>query len=287
MALPTVFFEDVFNSYPKGWKIYGQHAFKIAILYKNTTKKDRSMLEIRSGQDGKTELKNGKPPIWKPNEEKWIAIEPSNQTFYYKEKHVGAAAYPKSIEDAKTQWKPISTKDILKTVLLLKKHKLVIPVYQIADTLKSLFELSDSIETICESLKKGIKNGLPDLGFPGKIEIFTSPIQVIGHPVTERFIKRQSYFPMSYRKVPIEKGALLILDMDHGKLKKGPIKYTHMDFNTDHLVEINEAMMRIIDAPQVKGALWLPLQKEISYKLIEQAKKNLTNKQNYSIIVNE
>ena len=39
MALPTVFFEDVFNSYSKGWKIYEQHAFKIAILYKNTTKK--------------------------------------------------------------------------------------------------------------------------------------------------------------------------------------------------------------------------------------------------------
>ena len=245
------------------------------------------MLEIRSGQDGKTELKNGKPPIWKPNEEKWIAIEPSNQTFYYKEKHIGAAAYPKSIEDAKAQWKPMSTKEIQKTMLLLKKHKLVIPIYQIADTLKSLFELSDSIGTICDFLEKGLENGLPDLGFPGKIKVFHSPIQVIGHPVTDRFIKKQSYFPMSYRNVPIEKGALLILDMEHGKLKKGPMKYTHMDFNTDHLVQVTGAMMRIIDAPQVKGALWLPLQKDVSYKHIQHAKTILTNEQNYSIIVNE
>jgi hypothetical protein len=56
-----------------------------------------------------------------------------------------------------------------------------------------------------------------------------------------------------------------------------------MDFNTDHLVKLKGAMMRIIDAPQVKGALWLPLQKDVSYKLIQQAKTILTNKQNYSI----
>lgn len=282
MALPTVFFQDMFNSYPTGWKLYEQHAFKIAILYKNTTGKPRSMLEIRSGQDGKTELKNGKPPVWEPNQEKWIAIEPSNQTFYYKDTHVGAAAYPKSTEDAKHQWKAMTSKEFLDTMSLLKKHRLVVPVYQIADTLKSLFGLSESIQVLMDQLNHGLQQGFTDLGFPGKIKVFRSPIQVVGHPVTERFIKKQSYFPMSYRKVPIEKGALLILDLENHKLKKGPIQYTHMDFDTNRLLEVKGVMARIIDAPQVKGALWLPVNKEISLPLLQKAKSILTQSSSYT-----
>lgn len=286
MALPIVFFNDLFTTYQKGWAVYQQHAFKIALLYKNTTGKKRPMWEIRSGQDGKTEMKNGKPPVWDPDEEKWIAIEPSNQSFYYNNKgrHYGAAAYPKSVPDAKKQWVPMTSVDILSTLALLKKHGLVVPIYQIADTLRSLFQLSEPIMDIYKKIEYGLQNGIPDLGFPGKIKIFHSAIQVLGHPATDRFIQKQPYFPMSYRKVPIEKGALLILDLENGRLKQGSIKYTTMDFDTDHVVEVSGAMARIIDAPQVKGALWLPVKKKhIPSSILERAKNILTDERNYAL----
>lgn len=63
MADPSGFFKEIFECYPDGWQVYEQHALKFAIWYENQTGKPRTMLEIRSGENGKTELKNGKPPV--------------------------------------------------------------------------------------------------------------------------------------------------------------------------------------------------------------------------------
>lgn len=178
-----------------------------------------------------------------------------------------------------------TTVEILSIRTLLQRKRLSVPFYQIADTLKSLYSMDKSMKDIIKLLKHHWKLGSPNLGFPGKLQLFQSPLQVLGHPVTASFARLQPFFPMSYRKVPIVKGGLIVLDLDKLKLKKGPIKYTHMDFDTNRLVEVSGAMARIIDQPQVKGALWVPINVKInSSKLINQAKECLTDSNSYHLI---
>lgn len=284
MTTPVPFFRDLFSVYPPNdprWKVYEQNAFKVCIRYTNNTGVPRPMWEIRSGKDGKTELKDGKPKELGPGETRWIAIEPSNRTFYYDEaqKHWGSAAYPKTDEDARAQWKPLKACDIQDIYATLRKKRLVVPFYQIADALRTLH----GIHVTPQALEDRLKAGIPHLGYPGVVAILKSRAVVAGIPVTNRkLIQLQPVFPMGYRPVPIEKGCLLIVDLEGKGLKKGVIKYMGMDLDENKQVQIEGVMARIIDAPQVKGAVWVEREKQWALeKVLKKAEVLLVDKQRY------
>lgn len=263
MTTPVPFFKDLFSVYPPNdprWQVYEQKAFKVCVRYTNNTGAPRPMWEIRSGKDGKTELKDGKPKELAPGETRWIAIEPSNKTFFYKSHenqggaNWGGAAYPKTDEDARAQWKPLKACDIKGIYATLRKKRLVVPFFQIADALKTLHGIQVSPEALEDRLKAGVSH----LGYPGKVAIMKSRAVVAGMSVSGRkLIQLQPVFPMGYRPVPIEKGCLLIVDLEGKGLKKGKIKYMGMDMDENKQVQLEGVMARIIDAPQVKGAVWM------------------------------
>jgi hypothetical protein len=251
------FFSKLFEAYPPSdpaWHIYEQYAFKVAIRYTNKGHQPRPMWEIRSGQDGMPEIdEKGQPPFLAPGETRWIVIEPSNKTFYLDEsvRFWGSAAYPKSIDDMKTTMKPVTKRELPLLQRRLKQNKLVLPFEQIAATIRSLYP---NIQCDASTLQDNLyQRKLLDLGVgvPGMVRLVRSRAMVIGRIVkSDRF---SGVFPMSYRDVPIERGCLLLVDLtERGALKKGPIKYK----TSEGKVEIKGAMARIIDAPQVKGALW-------------------------------
>jgi hypothetical protein len=258
------FFKALFEAYPVNdphWKVYSQRSFKIAIRYKNTTGAPREMKEIRSGLDGTIELKDGRPHLLPPNEIRWIAIEPSDKSFYYnpskKAYGYGAAAYPKRLDDARRQWDALDSDEMQAIAKHLIATHNVIPFYQIADTLASLYpevcEDGLTVATLALRLEKAFKYSDTTLGYPGKIRVFQSNARVLGWLVQDtKFNRRYSTFPMNYRDVPIEKGSLLVIDLTQKlRLKRQPVKYAG---------KITAPIVaRIIDAPAVKGAQWTPL----------------------------
>lgn len=236
------FFESLFEIYPaeSGWKLYTQNAIKFCIKYKNNTNKPRPMTEYRSGRDGKIELdQNNNIKLLDPGESRWIAIEPSDKSFYYADKHYGAAAYPKKIEDAKNIWTEVKYDDI-------KKYKLVIPYYQIADTIKSLYPNTQKTHS---ELIKDIKNGIP----VKHLKIFKSNATAIGRIIKE---KTFDYFPSSYREVPMDIGSLLLIELDPKTKKLKKSKFTYI---LDKQKYEKDILVRIIDKPAVKAALWRPV----------------------------
>ena len=252
------FFEDLFSCYPADdplWRVYMQASLKVVILFEN--KGDpREMLEIRSGRDGKTEMVDGKPHVLATGEKQWIAIEPSNKQFKYDgTKHWGAAAYPKKPDEAESQWVILKSKTaILKLHDSLRKKGLVIPYYQIAETLKSLYP--DKFSHITPKLlEAAMVAGKADMGLGNVCRLVQSRAIVLGRIVHgSAFSKHHPMYPLSYRDVPIERGSLLIIDLDDKRkksLKSGTVKY-----RVDGTVVTKPIIARIIDAPAVKAAVW-------------------------------
>ena len=129
-----------------------------------------------------------------------------------------------------------------------------VPYYQIADTICSLYGDSYGNQKalalhIKQCLEARELDQLPDV-----ISVVRSNACTLGRMVTGP--TKQKVFPMGYGQVPIKKGCLIIIDMtDKLELKEATAKYTIDE--TDHTMPI---VIRIIDAPAVKGALWTELQ---------------------------
>jgi hypothetical protein len=259
------FFKDLFDVYPATdgeWRYYEQKALKICVLYTNTTTKPRMMTEYRTGFDGKVELdpKTGEPKTLKSGETRWIAIEPSNKKFKYIRSDGtvegwGAAAYPKDIESASKVWVPLKPQEIVDILTDVKKAKLVIPYYQIADTVCSLYPEYEKqgVKNVATNLRASMEVGDKTLGgLSGVVSVVRSNAKVLGHFVEDAFIAKQSIFPMGYGEVPIKKDALIIIDLDD--------KLSLKEANTKYVINGEEyflpIIIRIIDAPAVKGALW-------------------------------
>ena len=264
------FFKDLFVTYPvsdKRWSVYSQHSFKVAIKYTNTTGTVREMTEIRSGRDGTVELKDGRPHLLQPNETRWICIEPSNKAFKYDDSGTyGAAAYPKRNEDVRHDFKALSGSDMITVYHSLKKAKMVIPFYQIAATVLTLYpSITTDAYTLAKTMKMQLLQGDPMLGLHGIVRVFQSKARCLGRLVQDKkFSSMHPTFPMGYRAVPIEKGCLIIIDLEPTlKLKYGTVKYNVNGSEIKALV-----IARIIDAPAVKGAQWKKLDVNISNKRI-------------------
>ncbi len=285
-----LFFSDLFAAFPSydaRWKIYHQKSFKIAIKYKNTTGAMRDMIEIRSGHDGKTELvvdkhSNTHPHQLEPNETRWIAIEPSNKAFKYDASGTfGAAAYPKKPIDTRSQWTALDATEVVDIHQSIKRAGMAIPYYQIADTLANFYpRVLQDRQMLATMLQTELNAGNPNMGFPGKIKIFKSKARVLGHLVAAPKLKFQHrVFPMGYRDVPIERGVLLVIDLESAqplRLKSGAVKY---NAGNGHKVSA-PVIARIIDAPAVKGALWTPeaeFDKNKIARLVAKAECILTN----------
>lgn len=257
------FFGDLFECYPPNskWKYYEQKALKVCILFKNDSNEPRVMTEYRTGFDGKTEIdpKTGKPKVLQPGETRYIAIEPSNKKFKYNEREWGAAAYSKDVESAERVWtklRPLETAEIIKDV---RKAGLTIPYYQIADTICSLYpsvaDKKGGVKNVATILKRGLTSGDVQLGgLSNIVTVVKSNVKVLGQLVTttDSFIKKQPIFPMGYGAVPVNKGSLIIIDLDAKlRLKDGTVKYVINGETYETSV-----IARIIDAPAVKGAMW-------------------------------
>lgn len=281
-----IFFRELFDAYPASssyWQYYEQQALKVCIKYTNTTSEPRVMMEYRSGFDGKTEVDptTSKPKLLVPGATRYIAIEPSNKTFKYEGNHWGAAAYPKDMESAKSIWTPLNTKDIPVVLKNITHAGLVIPYFQIADTLCSLYpDVGDDQKFIARKLKIALQTGDADMaGFGHIITIMKSNAKVLGHMVrtVTGFPTKHNIFPMGYGQIPIKKGCLIIIDLDMDmKLKTGDVKY--MLNGEQYRAPI---IARLIDAPAVKGAMWTQMVVPATTKkriptLIRKAKKILT-----------
>lgn len=285
-----LFFQDLFSVYPITdirWNVYAQQSFKIAIKYTNTTGTVREMREIRSGRDGSVELKNGIPHLLEPNETRWIAIEPSDKSFKYDNSgYYGAAAYPKKTADISTQWKPLNSINMLTIYESLKKARMTIPFYQIAATFISLYPNAKyDVNTLAKMMKKQLLLGHMDLGMRGKIKVYQSTACVLGLLVKDKkFSSLQPTFPMGYRTVPIDKGSMLIIDLESESSQK--LKYGTVKYNINGNEVTAPIIARIIDAPAVKGAQWKPLDvnriKIPIIKTLETAKDILCNSSNFT-----
>lgn len=126
-----------------------------------------------------------------------------------------------------------------------------IPYRQISDTLFTLFGKKVATKTIKETLER---DGSLKAIHPGII-IVKSNAKVIGHLIDKKnaFIKKHPIFP-------IKKGCLIVIDLTKTlRLKEGNdiVKY-HLD-GKDYIANV---IARIIDAPAVKGAMWVEMQSQ-------------------------
>jgi hypothetical protein len=248
------FFKDLFDAFPPSeWRFYEQKALKICIPFTNNTDAPRDMPEYRNGFNGKSEVdpQTGKLKQLMPGESRWIAIEPSSKSW-------GAAAYPKKMDEAKVIWTRLNKTQVHDTLSRINSNGLKIPYRQISDTLFTLFGKKVATKTIKETLErdgslKAIHRG---------IIIVKSNAKVIGHLIDNKitFIKKHPIFPMGYGAIPIKKGCLIVIDLTKTlRLKEGNdiVKY-HLD-GKDYTANV---IARIIDAPAVKGAMWVEMQSQ-------------------------
>ena len=254
------FFTDLFEAYPPDdnqWKYYEQKAIKVCVIYTNTTKVARPMLEYRSGFDGKTEIdpKTGKPKLLQPGDTRYIAIEPSSKKFKYDQtKQWGSAAYPKDIESAAKVWVPLKPQEVVDTLKVISQKRLVIPYYQIADTIVRLYgdkygDTKSLSAHIRQCMEAGDIKGLPDA-----VSIVRSNARVLGRLVTGGF--KHKIFPMGYGEVPIKRGCMIVIDLT----EKLDLKDTTTKYTIDGQTYTTPITVRIIDGPAVKGAMWTEME---------------------------
>lgn len=245
------------------YRPYRQYAFKIAIKATNQSKHPRPMVEYRTGYDGTTELDptTHAPKQLMPGESRWIAIEPSSKLFTYTNEETrvkgwGAAAYPKKLSDARTQWKPMPPDEFPMYHKRLSRAHLVIPYEQIADTLRSLYPSiarSFDLSSLIAYLKKHRLN--TDFGFPNKVQIVLPTNHGMGFVLTKRFLDTHPslrLFPAHYATIPLEPGALVLIETTAPGTKQ---TFEYRDPKTQKPFTFPQ-LVRIIDAPARRAAIW-------------------------------
>jgi hypothetical protein len=252
------FFRSLFLEYPNdhtNWKVYTQNAYKICIRFKNKSELPREMKEYRRGNNGEIEKdEDGKPKILKPNETRFIAIEPSSKAYKFDNSETyGSASYPKKPDEAKKHWRLLQPCEIRGITKKIYNMGMEIPFYQIASIYVSLY--GGDHAKIMNRIKKEIKSGeitLPHLSIRGPKSVS------IGIIINKERIGKYTYFPGKYGNVSLQKGMLILVKLNYNVYK-----------NTKKLKLDNENLIYFIDAPAVKAAIWKPVKKNYRKTIID------------------
>lgn len=210
------------------WRVYTQHALKIAVRFTHRGDAPRPMLELRHAKTGRTETKDGAPRTFAPGETRWIVVEPCDPAapaYRLDDGAPGSAVYSKPEKDAVAHWVDVTDERAARLADLRDGHGLEVPTALLARTMRALG-------------MRDVADEGPALLDDPRVHVFRSRTRVLGRVVaTETATLR-----LASRDEDLAPGDLLVVELT----KEGP------------LAVASPLLVRRIDAPAVRGALWRP-----------------------------
>jgi len=234
------------------------------------------MKELRRGNDGSIEKDdNGDYKTLKDGDTTWVSIEPSSKVFRFDDGSWGAAAYPKSVEDAKKHWRRLSRSEIVEVTTRITASGMVIPYQQIAATYVSLH--GGDLAKVEAQLREGLAAGKPSLGLR-HVRVMGPKSVAIG--IINSKTSSLGEFPASYHGVPMKKGTLILVKLswdDWVRNGKAVLDTSEAKYKADGVKYVAPALIYPIDAPAVKAALWAPALDQVTRasitELLEEARR--------------